>query len=134
VQAYIIAQLFGGIVGGALVYANYFHAIDIVEGGRSIRTLNTAGLFATYPVGILKFPAVIQLTFQLQLEYMTGVSAFFSELLCTAFLMISILAMIDKQNTGPPKGLAPLIIFITFVAISVSLGMETSRFFCFTYF
>lgn len=43
----------GGLVGGAIVYANYFHAIDIFEGGRGIRTLKTAGLFATYSVGSL---------------------------------------------------------------------------------
>lgn len=40
----------GGIVGAALVYANYFHAIDIFEGGEGIRTLKTAGLFGTYAV------------------------------------------------------------------------------------
>ena len=133
-QAYIIAQLSGGIVGGGLVYANYIQAIDIVEGGRNIRTLNTASLFAIYPVGILKFQAVLQLIFQSQLEYMTGFSAFCSEMLCTAMLMIGILAMLDKQNAGPPKGLAPLVIFITVVAISVSLGMQTGKFFCFSYF
>lgn len=48
--AYIFAQMMGGVVGAALVYANYFHAIDIFEGGRGIRTLKTAGLFSTYAV------------------------------------------------------------------------------------
>jgi len=47
----MIAQLLGALVGAAIVYATYFHAIDIVEGGRGIRTISgTAGLFATYPV------------------------------------------------------------------------------------
>lgn len=32
------------------MYANYVHAIDIFEGGVGVRTLKTAGLFATYPV------------------------------------------------------------------------------------
>jgi glycerol uptake facilitator-like aquaporin len=50
-QGFLFAQLLGGVVGAGLVYANYIHAIDIVEGGRHIRTLNTAGLFATYAVG-----------------------------------------------------------------------------------
>ena len=50
-QGFLFAQLLGGIVGAGLVYVNYIHAIDIVEGGRHIRTLNTAGLFATYAVG-----------------------------------------------------------------------------------
>ncbi|KAG5337030.1 hypothetical protein C0989_011118 [Termitomyces sp. Mn162] len=34
VPAYIFAQVMGGLVGAALVYANYFHAIDIFEGVR----------------------------------------------------------------------------------------------------
>lgn len=42
----------GGLVGGLLVYANYFHAIDIYEGGRGIRTQATASLFSTYAVGV----------------------------------------------------------------------------------
>jgi aquaglyceroporin related protein len=41
----------GGFVGAALVYANYFHAIDIFEGGH--RTQATASLFATFAVSLL---------------------------------------------------------------------------------
>jgi len=51
--AYIFAQVMGGVVGAALVYANYFHAIDIFEGGRGIRTLKTASLFSTYAVSVM---------------------------------------------------------------------------------
>lgn len=40
----------GGLVGAAIVYADYFHAIDIVEGGRGVRTLTTAKNFGTFPV------------------------------------------------------------------------------------
>ncbi|KAF8627440.1 hypothetical protein AX17_006254 [Amanita inopinata Kibby_2008] len=109
VPAYILSQLLGGIVGAAIVYANYFHAIDIYEGGRNIRTLRTAGLFGTYP-----------------LAYVTNASAFFSEFLGAALLMIAILAMCDKQNSGPSGGLGPLVIFMIFVGIAVSFGMETS--------
>jgi aquaglyceroporin related protein len=50
VPAYIAAQVMGGVVGAALVYANYFHAINIFEGGHGIRTLKTAGLFSTFAV------------------------------------------------------------------------------------
>jgi aquaglyceroporin related protein len=53
---YIFAQLMGGLVGAALIYANYFHAIDIFEGGRGVRTLSTAGLFSTYAVGSVTDP------------------------------------------------------------------------------
>jgi glycerol uptake facilitator-like aquaporin len=47
---YIFAQLMGGLVGALLVYGNYYHAIDIYEGGAGVRTLATAGFFSTYAV------------------------------------------------------------------------------------
>ena len=51
VPAYIFAQVMGGLCGAGIIYANYIHAIDLVEGGRHIRTVpGTAGLFSTYAV------------------------------------------------------------------------------------
>lgn len=51
VPTYIIAQLMGGICGAGIVYANYIHAIDVVEGGRNVRSVpGTAGNFGTYAV------------------------------------------------------------------------------------
>jgi aquaglyceroporin related protein len=107
VPKYILAQLLGGIVGAAIVYANYFHAIDLVE-GRGVRTLATANLFSTYAAG-----------------YMTNVSAFFDEFLGTTILILVVLAMNDKKNMPPPAGLAPLVLFILILGIGTSLGMET---------
>jgi glycerol uptake facilitator-like aquaporin len=57
-KVYIFAQVLGGIVGAAVVYANYFHAIDIVEGSNGVRTLATAGLFSTYAVSDFPFQLV----------------------------------------------------------------------------
>jgi len=108
VPGYIFAQVLGGFTGAALVYGNYVSAIDVFENGKGIRTMRTAGLFATYA-----------------LDYMTNVSCFFSEVLATAVLMIVILAMTDKKNCPPPAGLFPLVIFIVFMGIGISLGMET---------
>ncbi|OBZ68683.1 hypothetical protein A0H81_11172 [Grifola frondosa] len=63
VPIYVFAQLMGALCGAGIVYANYIHAIDLVEGGRAIRTVpGTAGLFSTYA-----------------LPYMTSVSCFFDE-------------------------------------------------------
>lgn len=51
VPYFILAQLLGALCGSAVVYANYFHAIDLFEGGRGIRTVpGTASLFSTYAV------------------------------------------------------------------------------------
>ena len=51
VPAYIFVQVMGGLCGAGIVYANYIHAIDLVEGGRHVRTVpGTASLFGTYAV------------------------------------------------------------------------------------
>ncbi|KAK7447700.1 hypothetical protein VKT23_013955 [Stygiomarasmius scandens] len=108
VVGYIFAQMMGGVVGGGIIYANYIHAIDIVEGGRHIRTLKTAGLFSTYA-----------------LDYMTNVSCFFSELMASVVLIIVVLAVIDKRNAAPPTYLLPVALFILILGIGACLGMET---------
>ncbi|KAJ7677426.1 putative aquaporin 4 [Mycena rosella] len=108
VPGYIAAQVLGGLVGAALVYANYYHAISIFEGGDDVRTLATAGLFSTYA-----------------LDYMTAVSAFFSEFLATAVLVVVVLAIGDRKNCPPPAGLAPLVLFVLILGIGACLGMET---------
>lgn len=121
----------GGLVGAGLVYANYIHAIDIVEGGRHIRTQTTASLFSTYAVSptfsSYKDPTLI-LGFGSQLPYMTNVSSFFSEFLATAVLVIVVFAMTDQKNLPPPSGLAPLLLFFLVLGLGVSLGMETGEF------
>ncbi|EKM51661.1 uncharacterized protein PHACADRAFT_261926 [Phanerochaete carnosa HHB-10118-sp] len=109
VPAYVLAQLLGGLCGAGVVYANYIHAIDAVEGGRHIRTVpGTAGLFGTYPA-----------------EYMTSVSCFFEEYLGTTILLLVICAVTDKRNAPPPAGLVPLVLFVTILGIGASLGMQT---------
>jgi len=108
VPGYIAAQTLGGLVGAALVYANYYHAINIFEGGPHVRTLATASLFSTYA-----------------LDYMTSVSCFFSEFLATAVLLVVVLAINDKKNMPPPAGLAPLVLFILILGIGACLGMQT---------
>jgi aquaglyceroporin related protein len=109
VPGYILAQTLGGLVGAALVYANYYHAISIFEGGATIRTQATASLFTTYA-----------------LDYMTMVSCFWSEFLGTVVLMLVVLAMTDKRNLPPPNGLTPLVLFILILGIGASWGMETA--------
>jgi aquaglyceroporin related protein len=109
VPVYIFAQVMGGVIGAALSYAQYFHAIDIVEGGRHVRTQATASLFGTYA-----------------LNYMTAVSCFFSEFLGTAVLAFMIIAATDKKNAAPPLSLLPLVIFLTLLGLAAALGMQTS--------
>ncbi|KAF8345029.1 aquaporin-like protein [Amanita rubescens] len=108
VPYYIFCQLLGGLVGAAIIYGNYYHAIDIYEGGPGIRTLATAGFFSTYA-----------------LDYMPNVACFFSEFLGTAVLLLVVMATVDKHNAAPPGNLFPLVIFLVILAIGSALGMET---------
>ncbi|KAF8470352.1 aquaporin [Gautieria morchelliformis] len=109
VPVYMFAQLMGALCGAACVYATYFHAIDIFEGGQGIRTVpGTASLFATYASG-----------------YMTSVSCFFNEFLSTAVLLMVIFAATDKGNLSPPHGLLPIVLFVTVLGIAACFGMQT---------
>ncbi|KAJ6469522.1 aquaporin-like protein [Mycena sanguinolenta] len=108
VPGFIFAQTLGGFIGAAIIYANYFHAINIFEGGAGIRTLKTAGAFGTFAA-----------------PYLTDVSAFFDEIIGTFMLVLIIVALTDKKSTAPPPGLFPLTIFLVILGISSSLGMQT---------
>jgi aquaglyceroporin related protein len=59
VPVFILAQVLGALTGSALVYAHYFRAIGIYEGGSHIRTVtgshSTAGFFGTYAVSRVCF-------------------------------------------------------------------------------
>jgi aquaglyceroporin related protein, other eukaryote len=50
VPGYVLGQLIGAWAGALLVFANYSHAIDIVEGEKGKRSLKTGSLFGTYAV------------------------------------------------------------------------------------
>ena len=51
VPMYILGQVLGAFFGSLFVYADYFSAISLFEGGNGIRTVpGTASLFASYAV------------------------------------------------------------------------------------
>ncbi|KAF9029503.1 aquaporin-like protein [Hymenopellis radicata] len=114
VPAYIFAQLMGGIFGAALVYAIYYQAINIFEGGTGIRTLRTAGFFGTYAI-----------------DYINNAGAFFSEFLGTFLLVLMILATTDPRNGPPPAGLLPIVLFLTLFALGVCFGSQTGQVYSF---
>ncbi|KAI0042138.1 aquaporin [Auriscalpium vulgare] len=108
VPIYILGQLLGAWIGGFLVYANYFHAINIYEGGDGVRTLKTGALFSTYSAA-----------------YMPAANCFFDEFLGAFILMLVVFAVSDKRNGPPPPGLVPLVIFIVILGIGAAFGMQT---------
>ncbi|THH10765.1 hypothetical protein EW146_g8273 [Bondarzewia mesenterica] len=109
VPIYMFAQLLGAWIGALLVFANYFHAIFIVEGGsENLSVPGTAALFATYT-----------------LKYMPAANSFFDEFLGAFTLLLVIFAVTDKKNEPPPAGLVPLALFVALLGISSAFGMQT---------
>lgn len=126
--AFIFAQVMGGLVGAAIVYRNYINAIDIFEGGRSIRTQATASLFATYAVSCHTFCCLKSFSFSSKQDYMNAGSCFFVEFLGTAILVFVVVAVTDKNNNAPPSGMLPLSLFLVLLGLGASLGMQTCEF------
>ena len=56
---------------------------------------------------------------------MTQVSCFFSEFLATTVLYMMVLALADNRNGAPTNGLLPFALFVLFIGLGASLGMET---------
>lgn len=109
VPIYILAQVLGALCGSGVVYATYYHAINLAEGGSNIRTIGVTGdLFATYAA-----------------DYLPSVSAFFAEFIGAAMLITGILMFTDKKNGPTPPGVLPVGIFFMVLAISSALGMDT---------
>jgi len=109
VPLYILGQVLGAFFGSLFVYSNYFHAIDLFEGGKGVRTVpGTASLFATYSA-----------------PYMPAANCFFDEFLGTFLLLIVVWAVTDPRNGPPPSGLVPLVIFFLILGIGAAFGMQT---------
>ena len=122
-------------MGGLIVYANYFHAIKIVDPDL---TRTTASLFATYASDYLpggtyvpcssyhKTFSKAHITLFSIRPHFTAAACFFSEFLGTAILLIGLLAATDKANGPPPAGLVPLVLLIIFLGEGTALGMQTA--------
>ncbi|KLO09185.1 aquaporin [Schizopora paradoxa] len=106
---YMLMQLLGAIVGAALVYANYYHAINAFEGGSGVRTVpGTAQLFGTYASPVIN-----------------DSGAFFEEFLGTFLLMFVLLAVSDKRSGTPSPGMVPIALFFVLFAIGIAFGGQT---------
>ncbi|KAJ7862426.1 aquaporin-like protein [Mycena leptocephala] len=109
VPGFIFAQTLGGFIGAAIVYANYFRAIDIFEGS-GIRTMKTAGVFGAYAA-----------------RYLTDVSAFFSEHRPTPglFPLVIFLAILGiSSSLGMQTGTYSLVSWFHFTSNCASLGFS----------
>lgn len=113
VLPYIISQILGAFSSAGLVYLlyrNLFIAFEkengIVRG--SVESLATAGIFSTYPNALLN-------NFQ----------AFSVEVVITAILMLTILAVGDDKNGAPKGHMSAVLVGIVIAVIGGSFGPLT---------
>lgn len=100
VTHYIIAQMVGGFIGAALCYYFYSAKFKIIDP----HLTNSAAIFTTFPVVA---------------NFMPG---FMAEIIATAILMFTILAIIDNFTLMESKWLIPFAVSLLIVAIGMSLG------------
>jgi len=104
VLPYALAQLLGTFVAAATVMLVYREAFNAYDGG--FRTLETAGIFATYPQGYLSITAGL-------IDQIVG----------TALLLLVISAIGDKRN-NPTGNLGPLMVGLLVVVIGMCFGLN----------
>jgi len=137
VPAYIAAQVIAAIVASGVVYLVYFEQIEYVEQAAQTqaisnaqalpvvteqgleiqvevrdgrRTMETAGIFATYPR---------EFDDQNRVTNWTGL---FDQFVGTALLLLVICAVVDKRNAGPDFSLAPVAIGAIVMLIGMAFG------------
>ena len=114
VPGYMIAQVLGAFVAGAVVYVNYKHSINAFEAANDItrgedNSIPTFSIFATFPAGY----------------YPNVAGPFVDELIGTALLVGIVLALVDEFNVAPRVNIGPLLIGFVVFAIGLSFGANS---------
>ncbi|XP_063049266.1 aquaporin-9-like [Engraulis encrasicolus] len=104
---YAAAQFLGAFAGSCAVFGLYYDAfMDFTGGILTVTGENaTAGIFASYPS-----------------KHLSVLNGFADQVIGTAALVLCILAITDSRNLGAPKGMEPLVVGLTIMAIGVSMG------------
>lgn len=102
---YSLAQNFGAFLGATLVFWVYLDGLRSF--GDEMYSLNTAGIFATYPNEVL------------------GVfGGFLDQVIGTAVLIMVVMAISDKKNNNISKEISAILISFLVIVIGCSLGFN----------
>jgi MIP family channel proteins len=109
VPPFVMAQVAGAFVAAAVVYLTYYEAFTAFDGGarQVLGAQGTAGIFATYPQ-----------------PFLSTMGGFVDQVVGTALLMATILAITDQRNNATPPWLTPLVVGGIVVAIGVAFGFN----------
>ena len=110
VAPYVFAQVAGAFAASVVVFLTYREAFDAFDMGMRQVTgpQATAGIFATYPQPFLSIAG-----------------GFVDQVVGTALLMLSVLAVTDTRNAATPAWLTPVIVGGIVVAIGVAFGFNS---------
>ena len=114
VPGYMVAQVLGAFVAGALIYLNYKQAINSFEAANDItrgeaNSIPSYSIFATFPAGY----------------YSNAAGPFLDEVIGTALLVGIVLALVDEFNLAPKANMGPLLIGLVVFAIGMSFGANS---------
>ncbi|XP_056599750.1 aquaporin-9b isoform X1 [Triplophysa dalaica] len=106
---YVAAQFLGAFLGSSAVFCLYYDAFTDFSGGNLTVTGEnaTAGIFASYPR-----------------ENLPLFNGFIDQVIGAGALVLCILAIVDQRNIGAPRGLEPLVIGLSIMAIAVSMSLN----------
>ncbi len=114
VVPYWIAQTVGAFAGAALVYLDYYHAINAWNLVHHVTRASSGGLttfsiFATFPA-----------------QYFHGnmLGPFLDQVIGTFFLVLLVLGITDAKNTGVKSNLGGFMVGMAVAAIGMSFGVD----------
>ncbi|XP_062241504.1 aquaporin-9b [Platichthys flesus] len=107
---YLVAQFLGAFTGSCAVYTLYYDALmDYSDGELFVTGANaTANIFASYPA-----------------KHLSLLNGFVDQVYSAGALVLCILAITDKKNSGVPKGMEPLLIGLAIMGIGVAMGLNS---------
>ncbi|ACU53820.1 MIP family channel protein [Acidimicrobium ferrooxidans DSM 10331] len=114
VPGYWIAQVLGAFSGAAIVYLDYYKAIDAWNLAHHVTRASAGGLttfsiFATFPAKYFGTSLV---------------GPFIDQVIGTFFLLLFVLAITDATNSGPGSNMAPFLVGMAVAAIGMSFGTD----------
>lgn len=109
VAPYVAAQVAGAFVASAVVFVTYHEAFTALDGGvRQITGAQaTAGIFSTYPQ-----------------PFLSTFGGFVDQVVGTALLLLTIMAVTDTKNNSGPSWITPVIVGGIVVVIGVAFGFN----------
>ncbi len=113
---YWIAQILGGFSGAAIVYFDYYKAINAWNLAHHVTSRASSGGLTTFSI-FATFPA----------SYFHGGSfgPLLDQIIATFFLILFVLAITDGKNLGVQGNMGPFIVGMAVAAIGMSFGVGT---------